>query len=82
MKLKDKFCNFLNGLVDSRLNNTKKVTTSYVALFLVLSIFAVSTFSWFTIRDTATIDSLFICAAREVVCALKRAVINNSEVAA
>lgn len=57
MKLKDKFCNFLNGLVDSRLNNTKKVTTSYVALFLVLSIFAVSTFSWFTIRDTATIDS-------------------------
>lgn len=24
MKLKDKFCNFLNGLVDSRLNNTKK----------------------------------------------------------
>lgn len=57
MKLKDKFCNFFNGLVDSRLNNTKKVTTSYVALFLVLSIFAVSTFSWFTIRDTATIDS-------------------------
>ena len=57
MKLKDKFCNFLNGLVDPRLNNTKKVTTSYVALFLVLSIFAVSTFSWFTIRDTATIDS-------------------------
>ncbi len=57
MKLKDKFCDFLNGLVDSRLNNTKKVTTSYVALFLVLSIFAVSTFSWFTIRDTATIDS-------------------------
>lgn len=57
MKLKDKFCNFLNGLVDSRLNNTKKVTTSYVALFLVLSIFAVSTVSWFTIRDTATIDS-------------------------
>ena len=57
MKLKDKFCNFLNGLVDSRLNNTKKVTTSYVALFLVLSIFAVSTFSWFTIRDTASIDS-------------------------
>ena len=57
MKLKDKFCNLLNGLVDSRLNNTKKVTTSYVALFLVLSIFAVSTFSWFTIRDTATIDS-------------------------
>lgn len=57
MKLKDKFCNFLNGLVDSRLNNTKRVTTSYVALFLVLSIFAVSTFSWFTIRDTATIDS-------------------------
>lgn len=57
MKLKDEFCNFLNGLVDSRLNNTKKVTTSYVALFLVLSIFAVSTFSWFTIRDTATIDS-------------------------
>lgn len=57
MKLKDKFCNFLNGLVDSRLNNTKKVTTLYVALFLVLSIFAVSTFSWFTIRDTATIDS-------------------------
>lgn len=57
MKLKDKFCNFLNGLVDSRLNNTKKVTTSYVAFFLVLSIFAVSTFSWFTIRDTATIDS-------------------------
>ena len=57
MKLKDKFCNFLNGLVDSRLNNTKKVTTSYVALFLVLSIFAVSTFSWFIIRDTATIDS-------------------------
>ena len=57
MKLKDKFCNFLNGLVDSRLNNTKKVMTSYVALFLVLSIFAVSTFSWFTIRDTATIDS-------------------------
>lgn len=57
MKLKDKVCNFLNGLVDSRLNNTKKVTTSYVALFLVLSIFAVSTFSWFTIRDTATIDS-------------------------
>lgn len=57
MKLKDKFCNFLNGLVDSRLNNTKKLTTSYVALFLVLSIFAVSTFSWFTIRDTATIDS-------------------------
>lgn len=57
MKLKDKFCNFLNGLVDSRLNNTKKVTTSYVALFLALSIFAVSTFSWFTIRDTATIDS-------------------------
>lgn len=57
MKLKDKFCNFLNGLVDSRLNNTKKVITSYVALFLVLSIFAVSTFSWFTIRDTATIDS-------------------------
>lgn len=57
MKLKDKFCNFLNGLVDTRLNNTKKVTTSYVALFLVLSIFAVSTFSWFTIRDTATIDS-------------------------
>lgn len=57
MKLKDKFCNFLNGLVDSRLNNTKNVTTSYVALFLVLSIFAVSTFSWFTIRDTATIDS-------------------------
>lgn len=57
MKLKDKFCNFLNGLVESRLNNTKKVTTSYVALFLVLSIFAVTTFSWFTIRDTATIDS-------------------------
>lgn len=57
MKLKDKFCNFLNGLADSRLNNTKKVTTSYIALFLVLSIFAVSTFSWFTIRDTATIDS-------------------------
>lgn len=57
MKLKDKFCNLLNGLVDSRLNNTKKVTTSYVALFLVLSIFAVSTFSWFTIKDTATIDS-------------------------
>ena len=57
MKLKDKFCNFLNGLVDSRLNNTKKVTTSYVALFLVLSIFAVTTFSWFTLRDTATIDS-------------------------
>ena len=57
MKLKDEFCNFLNGLADSRLNNTKKVTTSYVALFLVLSIFAVSTFSWFTIRDTATIDS-------------------------
>lgn len=57
MKLKDKFCNYLNGLVDSRLNNTKKVTTSYVALFLVLSIFTVTTFSWFTIRDTATIDS-------------------------
>ena len=66
MKLKDKFCNFLNGLVDSRLNNTKKVTTSYVALFLVLSIFAVSTFSWFTIRDTITVKQAKLKEASSV----------------
>lgn len=37
--------------------NKKKLTTSYVSLFLAFLILISGTISWFTFRDTATVDS-------------------------
>lgn len=46
----------LQAFNGKRVNN-KKLTTSYVSLFLVFLILISGTISWFTARDTATVDS-------------------------
>lgn len=42
---------------NSKKMNNKKLTTSYVSLFLAFLILISGTISWFTFRDTATVDS-------------------------
>ncbi|MCH5297083.1 MAG: hypothetical protein J1E85_05385 [Ruminococcus sp.] len=42
---------------DSKRMNNRKLTTSYVSLFLAFLILISGTISWFTFRDTANVDS-------------------------
>ena len=57
MKLKEKMQNSFFALSDNRLLGRKKLAISYVSLFLVFTLVLVTTVAWFTVKDTASINS-------------------------
>lgn len=48
---------FVFALSDNRLLGRKKLAISYVSLFLVFTLVLVTTMAWFTVKDTASINS-------------------------
>lgn len=56
MKLKTAVSKAQNMFCDRRLCS-KRLTTSYVSLFLVFLLIITATISWFTVSDTASVDS-------------------------
>ncbi len=56
MKLKTAVSKAQNMFCDRRLCS-KRLTTSYVSLFLVFLLIITATVSWFTVSDTASVDS-------------------------
>ena len=57
MKLKERMQNSFFALSDNRLLGRKKLAISYVSLFLVFTLVLVTTMAWFTVKDTASINS-------------------------
>lgn len=57
MKLKERMQNSIFALSDNRLLGRKKLAISYVSLFLVFTLVLVTTVAWFTVKDTASINS-------------------------
>ena len=57
MKLKERMQNSFFALSDNRLLGRKKLAISYVSLFLVFTLVLVTTVAWFTVKDTASINS-------------------------
>ena len=57
MKLKERMQNSFLALSDNRLLGRKKLAISYVSLFLVFTLVLVTTVAWFTVKDTASINS-------------------------
>lgn len=57
MKLKKRVQNSFFALSDNRLLGRKKLAISYVSLFLVFTLVLVTTVAWFTVKDTASINS-------------------------
>lgn len=57
MKLEEKMQNSFFALSDNRLLGRKKLAISYVSLFLVFTLVLVTTVAWFTVKDTASINS-------------------------
>lgn len=57
MKIKDPVRDFILKVSDKKLISKKKLTTSYVSLFLIFTILVGATISWFTFQNTATVDS-------------------------
>lgn len=57
MKLKERVQNSFFALSDNRLLGRKKLAISYVSLFLVFTLVLVTTVAWFTVKDTASINS-------------------------
>ena len=57
MKLKERMQNSFFSLSDNRLLGRKKLAISYVSLFLVFTLVLVTTVAWFTVKDTASINS-------------------------
>lgn len=57
MKLKERMQNSFFALSDNRLLGKKKLAISYVSLFLVFTLVLVTTVAWFTVKDTASINS-------------------------
>lgn len=57
MKLKERMQNLVLTFSDNRLLGRKKLATSYVSLFLVFTLVLVTTVAWFTVKDTASINS-------------------------
>lgn len=57
MKLKERMQNSFFALSDNRLLGRKKLAISYVSLFLVFTLVLVTTVAWFTVNDTASINS-------------------------
>ncbi len=57
MKLKERIQNLFITFSDNRLLGRKKLAISYVSLFLVFTLVLVTTVAWFTVKDTASINS-------------------------
>lgn len=57
MKLKERMQNLFITFSDNRLLGKKKLAISYVSLFLVFTLVLVTTVAWFTVKDTASINS-------------------------
>lgn len=57
MKLKERMQNSIFALSDNRLLGRKKLAISYISLFLVFTLVLVTTVAWFTVKDTASINS-------------------------
>lgn len=57
MKLKERMQNSFFALSDNRLLGRKRLAISYVSLFLVFTLVLVTTVAWFTVKDTASINS-------------------------
>lgn len=57
MKLKERMQNSFFALSDNRLLGRKKLAISYVSSFLVFTLVLVTTMAWFTVKDTASINS-------------------------
>ena len=57
MKLKERMQNSFFALSDNRLLGRKKLAISYVSFFLVFTLVLVTTVAWFTVKDTASINS-------------------------
>lgn len=57
MKLKERMQNLVLTFSDNRLLGRKKLAISYVSLFLVFTLVLVTTVAWFTVKDTASINS-------------------------
>ena len=57
MKLKERIQNLFITFSDNRLLGKKKLAISYVSLFLVFTLVLVTTVAWFTVKDTASINS-------------------------
>ena len=57
MKLKERMQNSFFALSDNILLGRKKLAISYVSLFLVFTLVLVTTVAWFTVKDTASINS-------------------------
>ncbi len=57
MKLKERMQNAVLALSDNRLVGRKKLAISYASLFLAFTFMLVTTMAWFTVKDTASINS-------------------------
>lgn len=57
MKMGKSARDFYSVLYSRRLGIRKKAVLSYVSIFLVLTFIVTATFSWFTLNDTASVDS-------------------------
>lgn len=57
MKLKEKMQKAVLALSDNRLVGRKKLAISYASLFLAFTFMLVTTMAWFTVKDTATVNS-------------------------
>lgn len=57
MKIKNSVENLFYKFSGHRIVNTRKLVTSYVSLFLVLTVLVGTTVSWFTFANTSSVDS-------------------------
>ncbi len=57
MNLKEKAFKIFSMVSEKRVVDKKSLLTSYVSLFLAIIVLITTTFSWFTLKDGATVDS-------------------------
>ena len=56
MNIRGLFGDFISKAAAKRGIDKKQFIISYVSLFIILALLMTATFSWFTVKDTATID--------------------------
>lgn len=57
MKLKNAFGKVKNTFNGNKSFNIKKISTSYISIFLIILLLISTTFAWFTIKDTSYVNS-------------------------
>lgn len=60
MHIKDTVKKMLASVSGKRVAGKRRLTTSYVSLFLILCLLVTATFSWFTNKNTASIDTSLV----------------------